>query len=114
VKSGDAIGYKMPVCSRDFGLYAALLMGALVYPIVRELKDRRVPPPVFFLLALVPIALDGGLQLGTILLSSMGTIDFVYESTNVLRLITGVIAGFAASFYAIPLLMNMFGGPRSR
>jgi uncharacterized membrane protein len=116
VVMGEAMGYKMPVCSRDIGLYGALLIGALVYPLVREIDDKELYPPVLLVVAILPLALDGGLQFATAVLFRMGSIDFVYESTNAIRLVTGIIAGFAASFYAIPILMNMFGKkkPRSR
>lgn len=105
-------GYKMPVCARDFGLYAAMLFGALVYPLVRELKEKRVYPVVWLIVAIAPLALDGGLQLlAEIDKAVLGynILPFEYESTNAMRLLTGAIAGFAASFYAIALLMNMFG-----
>ena len=105
VKAGTAIGYKMPVCARDFGLYGAMLLAALVYPFIRKIDDKAIYPAMWLLVAIVPLALDGGIQL----VSEMGFLPFVYESTNLLRLLTGAIAGFAASFYAIPLLMNMFG-----
>jgi uncharacterized membrane protein len=48
-------------------------------------------------LAIIPIALDGGTQL-------IG----LRESTNLLRAITGSIAGFAFSFYFIPMLNAFF------
>jgi uncharacterized membrane protein len=113
---GEAIGHKMPVCSRDIGLYAALLIGALVYPLVREIGERELFPPILLVLAILPLALDGGLQFATAILFRMESIDFIYESTNAIRLLTGIIAGLAASFYAIPILMNMFGEkkPKSR
>jgi uncharacterized membrane protein len=97
-------GYKMPACARDFGIYGAMLLGALVYPLVRDIRDRSVWPAIWLIAALVPIALDGGIQL----LSETGLLPFVYESSNTMRLFTGALAGIAASFYAIPLLMNMF------
>jgi uncharacterized membrane protein len=97
-------GYKMPACSRDFGIYGAMLLGALVYPLVRNIKDTRVWPAIWLIAALVPIGLDGGIQL----LSETGILPFIYESGNAMRLFTGALAGVAASFYAIPLLMNMF------
>jgi uncharacterized membrane protein len=97
-------GYKMPVCSRDFGIYGAMFFGALVYPLIRDVKEKRVWPAIWLILALVPIALDGGVQF----LSDLGLLP-AYESTNAVRLFTGALAGFAASLYAIPILMNMFG-----
>ena len=97
-----AIGLKMPVCSRDIGLYAAMLIGGLLYPLARKLDDK-VPPAIFLILALVPIRLDGGVQI----VSEIGILPFVYESTNAVRLATGAIAGLAAAFYAVPILTNL-------
>ncbi len=103
VESRDGIGYKMPVCARDIGLYAAMLLGGIAYPLARRIEDRELYPAIFLVIALIPIGLDGGVQL----VSEIGLLPFVYESTNTIRLFTGAIAGFAASFYAIPLLVNM-------
>jgi uncharacterized membrane protein len=95
-------GMKMPVCSRDIGLYGAMLIGGLLYPLARKLEDD-VPPSIFLIVALVPIGLDGGVQI----VSELGILPFVYESTNAVRLLTGAIAGLAAAFYAIPILTNL-------
>jgi len=102
-ENGTAIGYKMPACARDFGIYGAMLLAALAYPFLRKLDDRTVLPAAYLLLALVPMGLDGGIQLA----SDLGWAPFAYESTNLIRLLTGAIAGGAASFYAIPLLIGM-------
>ncbi|MFH0737621.1 MAG: DUF2085 domain-containing protein [Candidatus Micrarchaeota archaeon] len=103
VVEGTTIGYKMPVCARDFGIYGAMLLAALAYPFVRRLDDRDMLPAVYLLLALVPMGLDGGIQLA----SDLGWVPFAYESTNLIRLLTGAVAGGTASFYAIPLLIGM-------
>lgn len=95
--SEKGLAYKFPVCARDVPLYlAAFLGGIAVYK--TKWKDSKKPPnPLFFVLALIPIALDGGTQL-------IG----LRESTNELRAITGIIAGFAFSFYFIPMLNAFF------
>jgi len=98
-------GYKMPVCARDVGIYGAMLLAALIYPLFRDINDKKVWPAIWLILAIVPLALDGTIQL----VSEFGFLPFVYESTNAMRLFTGFLAGFAASLYAIPILMNMFG-----
>lgn len=101
------IGYKFPVCSRDIGLYGFMLVGAIVYALLFSLDEKRIFPPVLLVVAIIPIALDGGIQF----LSDMGVhlLGFEYESTNMIRLITGGIAGIAVSFYALPILNRMFG-----
>ena len=94
------LGYKLPVCARDVGIYTALLLGMLIYPFVRKINDKGVPPGIFLLLALIPMGLDGGIQL----LSELGLSLFGnYESTNAIRLVTGAIAGFILPFYIMPL-----------
>lgn len=105
VSYDGATGFKMPVCSRDIGMYAAMLFGGLAYPLARRLDDD-VPPSIFLIIALIPIGLDGGVQI----ISEMGILPFVYESTNWIRLLTGAIAGLAAAFYAIPILANLVSG----
>ncbi len=99
-------GFKVPVCARDVGLYLSMLFGGLVYPLVRRINDRYVYPAIYLVIAMVPIGIDGTVQL----LSDIGLLPFVYESTNELRLITGFIAGFVAAFYAIPILVNLASG----
>ncbi|MGC8899519.1 MAG: DUF2085 domain-containing protein [Candidatus Micrarchaeia archaeon] len=90
-------GYKFPVCARDVGIYGVALLSALLYPLIFEKDSLEIPPLIFFIAAIIPMAIDGGLQL----------IGF-WESTNQLRLITGGIAGFAMTFYTVPLLNRIF------
>ena len=105
VENDGITGYKFPVCSRDIGLYLGILLGAVAYPFVRKIGDKQIPPAIYLIVALVPIALDGGIQFA----SDLGFLPFIYESTNLTRIVTGFIAGFAASFYIIPILQNLFG-----
>ena len=74
-------GNELPVCSRDIGISIGLLTGMLI----GILYVRRINP---YLLAvgLVPMIIDGGLQD----VSS-------YQSNNLLRLITGILAGVVAA-----------------
>lgn len=105
------LGYKMPVCSRDIAIYGAMLIAAIIYPFMRKLDDKNVPPTIYLLLALVPIGLDGGLQL----LSELGIRVFgAYESTNLIRTVTGAIAGFALPFYIFPLWNYYRSGKKNK
>ena len=111
VETEGATGYKMPICARDFGIYGAMLLAGALYPFIRRLDSRAMYPAAYLILSLVPIALDGGLQMATELdrpLLGSDIIPFEYESTNAMRLFTGAIAGAAASFFAIPVLVNIF------
>ena len=72
---------QMPFCSRDLGIFIGLVAGMLL----AVLMNIRISVLVF-LLTLIPMGIDGSLQLLT-----------DYESSNLLRLITGLIAGVGVS-----------------
>ncbi|MCX6778270.1 MAG: DUF2085 domain-containing protein [Candidatus Micrarchaeota archaeon] len=89
---------QMPVCSRCFSFYAGMFIGALAFPFVRKGKPEstELPPLIFLILAMIPMGLDGGLQL-------IG----LWESTNELRILTGLILGPVVSFFLIPLINDL-------
>ncbi|HIH22435.1 TPA: DUF2085 domain-containing protein [Candidatus Micrarchaeota archaeon] len=97
VNKFGTIGYKMPVCSRDVGIYSFMLVGGILFSFVRKKDEVALPPAIWLILALVPLGIDGTGQL----------LGF-WESTNTMRIITGAIAGFVVPFYAIPLLNRFF------
>lgn len=70
-------GNQMPFCARDLGLFIGLAAGSGFVTFVRYKIN-----PVFVIAGLVPIGLDGGLQMVT-----------SYESNNALRVATGLAAG---------------------
>ena len=100
VFSNGIEGFRFPVCARDLGIYGAMLFGAIAFALLRGAGDRRVPNIIYFVILLVPIAIDGGTQL----------LGF-RESTNTLRLVTGALAGIAVPFYMIPILNTFANGP---
>lgn len=102
------VGYKIAICSRDIGLYGMIVGAALVYPLFRKWDSREMPPAIYFILALVPIGIDGTLQV----LGSFGLFGIAYESTNMMRFLSGGLAGTAVSFYLIPLMMNLIDKSR--
>ena len=80
-------GNQIPFCARDLGLFAGLAAGfGIATLMVVKLN------PLLFMLGLVPLGLDGGIQFVT-----------DYESTNPLRLATGLVAGAS-----LALLLAMF------
>ena len=74
-------GNEMPFCSRDTGLFIGLVIGFGALLFVRYKIN-----PILAVVGLVPLGIDGGLQLVT-----------SYESNNPLRLITGIVAGVACA-----------------
>lgn len=97
------IGFKLPICSRDIGIYLAMLIGGLYCYKTRKIDSKDIPPSIWLVLALIPLGIDGTTQL----LSNFGiSLPFIgfYESTNLVRLITGLISGIALPFYIFPLV----------
>ncbi len=77
--------YQMPICSRCFGLSIGYLLAILAY-------NNEIPLLIFILMP-IPLILDGLIQLKT-----------AYESTNLKRLITGIIAGIGYMSIIIRLI----------
>lgn len=74
------LNHQLPVCARCTGIYYGAFLGSFF-------ARRKSPSPWYLVIALIPMALDGGTQL------------LFRESSNILRLATGLIAGFAVVFY---------------
>ncbi len=78
----------MPICARCVGIYGGMLLGILAFwavPLLREKVMRRVA-----FVAVTPLAIDGLTQLAGL-----------RESTNELRIATGVIAGLAFGLWIL-------------
>lgn len=73
---------QMPYCARCTAIFAFVPLGLLLYFVC-----RRQLNPLWLIVALLPLAIDGGLQLLT-----------AYESTNLLRVISGGLAGGATGY----------------
>ncbi len=82
---------QMPFCARCTAIFFGIVVGvAILMFLIVELNIWGL------LLGLMPMGLDGGIQLISQNLYASGTIGFFYESTNLMRFITGSIAGIAA------------------
>ncbi len=111
----EQLGYKMALCERDMGIYTFILVGGLLYAMLRRRFTIRPLPLLFFILiGLLPIALDGFSQLfgyySTPLDSSVPTgflaqvqrIFPLRESTPFLRTATGALFGLMLAWLAYP------------
>ncbi|MFQ5910328.1 MAG: DUF2085 domain-containing protein [Thermoplasmata archaeon] len=116
-RSYNIAGNQMPVCARDVGIFVFATLGLLGAMIARRgptasrmlvnlfpakaatFIRERLGEFRFLILVLavflVPIALDGGIQLLT-----------EYESTNPMRLLTGSLAGWIGGFLFGALLIS--------
>lgn len=86
-------GVPMPICARCAGIYAGLLAGSLLavaLPAIRERLMRRV-----LFAAAIPMAIDGLTQL-----------TGLRESTNTLRIATGLLAGIAFGIWVLSAMRS--------
>lgn len=98
----EAVGWKMAFCQRDLAIYGAILLTGLVYGVARGRMRKWKMPFRYFVIFLVPMAVDGILQL-------VG----VHESNWILRTITGTIFGVGAALFAYPYLEEGFRDVRN-
>ncbi len=107
----EQVGYKVALCERDIGIYAAILLAGLAFGLVRH-RLKPVPLWVWFLVGILPIALDGGTQL----LSGfpLPFISFTpRESTPLLRTLTGGLFGVMNVWLAYPYLEETMAETRA-
>ncbi len=96
----ERLGYKVALCERDVAIYGGMLLGGLVFALLRR-RMRPLPLWAWFLVGILPMALDGGTQL-----ISMwpGYPLGPRESTPFLRTLTGGLFGVANAWLAFPYL----------
>ena len=103
-KEGRCFRYRgkpMPLCARCLGFYISFIVGILAMTVLLlSLGEARTLDPWYvigiFLLAQIPMFVDGGLQLKT-----------GYESTNARRFATGIPSGLALGGALVWCLVNL-------
>jgi len=90
-------GYKTALCQRDIAIYGTVLLGGLLFGLLR--RRLRAPSVKVYLLFLIPIALDGLTQLFGLRMSNWW-----------LRTITGALFGGASVWLAYPYLEEAMNG----
>lgn len=98
IDTSNAKGFELATCARDTAIYLAMLIGALALPFFSRIENKDVPPVLYFILAIVPLGIDG-----------TGQLIGLWTSTNVMRVVTGTIAGLAVPIYLLPMLNAFFG-----
>lgn len=87
-RSLELFGAPMPICARCVGIYAGMLLGILAFWAIPLLRERVMRVVAF--VAVTPLAIDGLTQLSGL-----------RESTNELRVATGIVAGFAFGLWIL-------------
>jgi len=109
---GDAhIGYKVALCQRDVAIYGCMLLAGLLYSVLRTRK--RVQPWSmwqYFAFGILPMMLDGGIQWISYLAWVIfpGLIQTPFETTPLMRTITGALFGLGLIVTAYPYLNEYF------
>ena len=100
----ETLGYKMALCERDMGIYAAIFLFGLIY----AATGRRLKPLhwiAWMLIGIAPIGLDGFSQLFSQMeWSWLANLLPYRESTPFLRVLTGALFGFATAWFAYPYM----------
>ena len=121
----EQLGYKTALCERDIGIYGFVLIGGLVFGLLRyRIKVPALPLILFIIIGLGPIALDGFSQLfsywatptgggeATGVLASLANLLPLRESTPFLRTFTGALFGFMLAWLAYPQVEKGMAGTR--
>jgi uncharacterized membrane protein len=87
-RSLELFGASMPICARCTAIYAGILAGLALFRLMPWLQERFMR--IVALAALTPLAIDGLTQL-----------TGLRESTNPLRIATGLIAGLAFGLWIL-------------
>jgi uncharacterized membrane protein len=87
-RSIELFGVPMPICARCTGIYVGLLAGLAAFRLIPLLRERVMRMVAFA--AIVPLAIDGLTQL-----------TGLRESTNTLRILTGLAAGLAFGLWVL-------------
>jgi uncharacterized membrane protein len=97
----EQVGWKVAFCERDVAIYGSIFITGLVYGLIRKRVGIKRMRLRVFALFLIPMAVDGILQL----------FGF-YESTWLMRSITGAIFGIGAVLFAYPYVEEGFADVR--
>ena len=88
--SGE-VGYKFPNDTRNIGIYLFMLLAGIVLPF--KWKNPVMPRFIVFVAGILPLAIDGGGQM-------LG----LWESTNLVRFVTGALTGVTLSVVVYALV----------
>jgi uncharacterized membrane protein len=102
----ESAGYKVAICQRDVSIYGAMLMFALIFHFSHK-KIKKIPFWLWFLMAIIPIGVDGFWQF--ISSSKLSILNISsHESTPLLRSITGWMFGLFTGWYLYPAIEETF------
>ncbi len=108
------MGYKMAICQRDVSIYSSMVVGGLVYGLLRRRGPvRPMPFWLFLLIGVAPVALDGFSQLFSEFFVAWQVEPLMRllplrESSPLLRSLTGALFGLSVVWLVYPRLDEQF------
>jgi uncharacterized membrane protein len=96
-------GAPLAVCARCLGIYSGFLIGVFLYPLVRGFRRLALPQARVFLLASLPIVLD-----------TLGNFFQLWNTSNSVRMVIGIVWGIPLPFYVITGIADLFLAHRCR
>ncbi len=96
----EVMGYKTALCQRDIAIFFSISLFCLIFFISNN-KIKRINWKIWFLLGVIPMAVDGFSQLAGRVLPNL---FLIRESTPLIRVITGFSFGFMTAWYLIPYI----------
>ncbi len=91
-------GFQTPMCARDMGVYFGCLLGGLT-PLLGLKLHRFFRSVPFLILSFIPLTVDGITQ----------TLLMMRESSNELRLMTGLLFGFGLVYFLAARVVDKSG-----
>jgi len=88
-------GHPMAVCSRCASIYTGFVIGLLLYPFLRDVREDRFPPRWILIIAAIPTVID-----------FTGGVLGLFINTFLSRALTGILLGAVAAFYIMPGLVS--------
>ena len=99
----ESVGYKVGLCQRDVAIYGSIFLAGVAFTFLRH-RLKPLPIWAWFIIGILPIALDGGSQL----ITSLPFVPFPWrESTPFFRSLTGMLFGVANVWMAYPYVEEM-------
>jgi uncharacterized membrane protein len=97
-RSFDFFGFPLGVCSRCTAIYTGFVIGLILYPFIRNLRNQTFPERKWIILSTIPMVID---HLG-------GYVGLV-ANTFLSRTVTGLLFGIVVAFYILPGFISTFG-----
>jgi len=96
------LGYKIAICERDLAIYGSLALFGLFFQLTGK-KVKQLPWYLWFVIALIPIAIDGFSQIPSLSAGWPAWVP-IRESTPFLRVLTGSLFGAGTAWFMYPMM----------